>query len=165
MRRIETSGGKDFASLRGFNCGGFVQRATNCMSVGVVDAVKFLQRECSSVPGVRVLERGSERMITNLPIACEFPELFPDDIIDLPSQDEIEFVIGLVHGTSIMSMAPYKMSSLEMSEMKKQLEDLLEKKFVRPSVSTWGVLVLLVKKKYGSIRLCVDYQKLDILDS
>lgn len=54
-------------------------------------------------------------------------------------------------------MAPYKMFSSELSELKKQLEDLLKKKFVRPSVSQWGAPMLLVKKKDGNMRLCVLY--------
>nr|ABD28305.1 RNA-directed DNA polymerase (Reverse transcriptase) [Medicago truncatula] len=60
-----------------------------------------------------------------------------------------------------VSMAPYRMSASELSELKKQLEDLLEKKFVRPSVSPWGAPVLLVKKKDGSMRLCIDYRQLN----
>ena len=58
-------------------------------------------------------------------------------------------------------MAPYIMSATELNELKKQLEEMLEKKFVRPSVSPWGVPVLLVKKKDGSMRLCVDYRQLN----
>ena len=53
------------------------------------------------------------------------------------------------------------MSASELVELKKQLEDLLEKKFVRPSVSPWGAPVLLVKKKEGSMRLCIDYRQLN----
>jgi len=58
-------------------------------------------------------------------------------------------------------MAPYRLSAFELAELKKQLEDLLDKKFVRPSVSPWGVPMLLVKKKDGSMRLCIDYQQLN----
>ena len=58
-------------------------------------------------------------------------------------------------------MAPYRMFASELSELKKQLEDLLEKKFVRTSVSSWGAPVLLVKKKDISMRLCVDYRQLN----
>jgi len=54
-------------------------------------------------------------------------------------------------------MAPYRMAPAELSELKKQIEDLLEKKFIRPSASPWGAPVLLVKRKDGSSRLCVDY--------
>ena len=60
---------------------------------------------------------------------------------------EVEFSIDLVPGTKPVSMAPYRMSASELAELKKQLEDLLDKKFVRPSVSPWGAPVLLVKKE------------------
>jgi len=59
------------------------------------------------------------------------------------------------------SMAPYRMSASEFAELKKKLEDLMDKKFVRPSVSPWGAPVLLVKKKDGSMRLCIDYRQLN----
>src|ERR1043165_6749890 len=58
-------------------------------------------------------------------------------------------------------MPPYRMSASELAELKKQLEELLEKKFIRPSVSPWGAPVLLVKKEEGSMRLCVDYRQLN----
>ncbi|GAU41957.1 hypothetical protein TSUD_135710 [Trifolium subterraneum] len=74
---------------------------------------------------------------------------------------EVEFSIDLVPGTSPISMAPYRMSASELNELKKQLEELLEKKFIRPSVSPWGAPVLLVKKKEGSMRLCIDYRQLN----
>ncbi|MCI73272.1 RNA-directed DNA polymerase (Reverse transcriptase), partial [Trifolium medium] len=58
-------------------------------------------------------------------------------------------------------MAPYRMSASELNELQKQLEELLEKIFVRPSVSPWGAPVLLVKKKDESMRLCIDYRQLN----
>ena len=72
-------------------------------------------------------------------------------------------MIDLVPGTRPISMAPYRMSTSELSELKKQLEELLEKKFVRTSVSPWGAPVLLVNKKDGSMRLCIDYRQLNKL--
>jgi len=60
-------------------------------------------------------------------------------------------------------MTPYKMAPAELTELKKQIEDLLEKKFIRPSASPWGAPVLLVKKKDESSRLCVDYRQLNKL--
>jgi len=66
-----------------------------------------------------------------------------------------------VPGLSSISIAPYRMSASELGELKKQLEEFLEKQFIRPSVSPWGAPMLLVKKKDGSMRLCVDYQKLN----
>ena len=62
-----------------------------------------------------------------LPVVCEYPKVFPDDISDFPPECEVEFSIKLVSGTSSVSMAPYRMSASELSELKKQLEEFLEK--------------------------------------
>lgn len=79
----------------------------------------------------------------------------------MPPEREVEFSIDLVPGTKPVSMTPYRMSAFELAELKKQLQDLLDKKFVRPSVSPWGAPVLLFKKKDGSMRLCIDYRQLN----
>ena len=64
-------------------------------------------------------------------------------------------------GTIHVLMAPYQMPASKLSELKKRLEDLLEKKFTHLSVLSWGAPVLLVKKKDGSMRLYVDYRQLN----
>src|ERR1051325_12117107 len=97
----------------------------------------------------------------SLEMVNEFPEVFPEDVNELPPEREVEFALDFIPGTSPVSMAPYRMSASELSELKKQLEKLLEKKFIRPSVSPWGAPVLLVKKKEGTMRLCVDYRQLN----
>ncbi|XP_050893328.1 uncharacterized protein LOC127099023 [Lathyrus oleraceus] len=89
----------------------------------------------------------SKVLLGELPVVSDFPEVFPDDIKDLPPEREVEFTIDLVSSTSLVSMAPYRMYASELSESKKLLVDLIEKKFVRPSVSLWDASVLLVKKK------------------
>ncbi|XP_073223392.1 uncharacterized protein [Cicer arietinum] len=89
------------------------------------------------------LEFEEKVVIRDVPIVCDFPEVFPEDVTSLPPEREIEFSIDLVPGTGPISMAPYKMSPLELSELKKQLEELLDKQFIRPSVSPWGAPVLL----------------------
>jgi len=58
-------------------------------------------------------------------------------------------------------MAPYKMASAELRELKEQLQDLLDKKFIQRNVSPWGAPLLFVKKKDGSLRLCIDYRQLN----
>ena len=73
----------------------------------------------------------------------------------------MEFSIGLAPGTGPISIAPYRMSPLELRELKVQLEELISKRFIRPSASPWGAPVLLVKKKDGSMRLCIDYRQLN----
>lgn len=104
------------------------------------------------------LEAKYKGVVCDLPVVYDFPEVFPEDISDFPPEREVEFVIDLVPATSPVSMAPYRMSASVLSELKKKLEDFLEKRFIRMSVSPWGALVLLVKKKDGSIRLCIDYR-------
>src|ERR1051325_3425399 len=100
--------------------------------------------------------KSNELLIVN-----EFPEVFPEDVSEFPPEREVEFAIYLIPVISPVSMAPYRMSASELVELKKQLEELLKKKFIRPSVSPWGAPVLLVKKKEGSMRLCVDYRQLN----
>jgi hypothetical protein len=66
-----------------------------------------------------------------------------------------------VPGIGPLSKAPYRMAPTELRELKLQLQDLLDKGFVRPSVSLWGALVLFVKNKDGSLILCIDYRELN----
>lgn len=94
-------------------------------------------------------------------VVCEFTVVFHEDICDLTQEFEVEISIDLLPGTRPVIVDPYRKFGLELNEMKKRLEDLLEKKFVRPSVSPWVALVLLMKKKDGSMRLCVNYRQLN----
>ncbi|XP_058774497.1 uncharacterized protein LOC131648787 [Vicia villosa] len=122
---------------------------------------QLLKEEVEMFSLMATLSIKNQNIIDELPVVREFPEVFPDEIPDVPPERGIEFTIDLVPGTKPVSMAPYRMSASELTELKKQLEDLLEKKFVRPSVSPWGAPVLLVKKKDGSMRLCIDYRQLN----
>ena len=96
-----------------------------------------------------------------IPVVHEFEDVFPDEVPGLPPSREVEFSIDLVPGTSPVSMAPYPMTPAELVELKKHIEELMEKQFIRPSTLPWGAPVLLVKKKDGSSRLCVDYRQLN----
>lgn len=89
---------------------------------------------------------------------CDFPDVFPDEIPRLPPVREIDFTIKLAPGIAPISRAPYCMAPAELRELKTQLEELPDKGFIRPSMSPWGVPVLFVKKKDGSIRMCIDYR-------
>ena len=71
----------------------------------------------------------------------EYPNVFPKDILELPPKREIEFSIELVLGMGPISVAPYRMLPLELAELKKQLSELLEKGFIRPSASPWELLL------------------------
>ena len=73
----------------------------------------------------------------------------------------MDFSIELVPRTQPISKAPYRMAPAELKELKNQLEELTNQHFIRPSVSPWGAPVLFVKKKDGSMRLCIDYRELN----
>ncbi|XP_020204469.1 uncharacterized protein LOC109789844 [Cajanus cajan] len=100
----------------------------------------------------------TDSKLDEIPLVREFLKVFPKDVSSLPPEREIEFSIDLVLGTSPISIAPYRMSPKELVDLKKQIDELQGKKFIRPSVSPWGAPILLVKKKDGSMRLCVDYR-------
>nr|GFD49360.1 putative reverse transcriptase domain, aspartic peptidase domain protein [Tanacetum cinerariifolium] len=76
----------------------------------------------------------------------------------IPPVHEVEFNIELIPGAEPISKAPYHIAPVELKELKDQLQELLERGFIRPSVSPWGAPVLFVKKKDGSMRLCIDYR-------
>ncbi|KAL0288016.1 UNVERIFIED_CONTAM: Transposon Ty3-G Gag-Pol polyprotein [Sesamum calycinum] len=87
-------------------------------------------------------------------------EVYLAHMIDAEKR-EVDFTIETLPGVAPISIAPYITAPIELQELKKQLEELLEKGFVKPSTSPWGAPVLFVKKKYGSMRLCVDYRQLN----
>ena len=99
--------------------------------------------------------------IEDIPVVREYANVFPDDLPGLPLDQDIEFVIELHPGTVPISKRPYRMPPKELAELKIQLQELLDKGFIRPSASPWGCPAFLVKKKDDSLRLCVDYRPLN----
>ena len=96
-------------------------------------------------------EDGTPRL-EDYQVLQEFKDVFPDEILGLPPKRDTDFVIELVQGAPPVSKTPYRMSTLEMLELKMQLQELLEKKYIRSTVSLWGAPVLFVKKKDGTLR-------------
>ena len=79
----------------------------------------------------------------------------------MPPDRDIDFCIDLESDTRPISIPPYRMAPAELRELKAQLQELLSKGFIRPSVSPLGAPVLFVKKKDGSFRMCINYRKLN----
>ncbi|GKV13897.1 hypothetical protein SLEP1_g24858 [Rubroshorea leprosula] len=129
--------------------------------VSALQAQKYLINGCQGFL-VSVTDASSvTSRLEDIPVVHEFPDVFPEDLPGLPPDREVEFAIDLVPDTGPVSKAPYRMAPAELKELKVQLEELLEKGFIRPSVSPWGAPVLFVKKKDGSMRLCIDYRELN----
>ena len=99
--------------------------------------------------------------VAEIPVVCEFPDVFPEDLPGLPPDRDIEFKIDLIPGTAPISRRPYRMPPNELTELKKQLQEVLEKGLIRPSSSPSGCPALFVKKKDKSLRMCVDYRPLN----
>jgi hypothetical protein len=98
---------------------------------------------------------------SEVPVVNEFPNVFPEELPDMPPDRDIEFVIELKPGTSPIYKTPYSMATPELAELKEHIKELLEKWFIRPSSSPWGAPVIFVSKKDGTQRLCVDYHTLN----
>ncbi|KAL8091503.1 hypothetical protein AgCh_033936 [Apium graveolens] len=129
----------------------------------IAQVKKLLRQNCEAYLA-HVLDTSKEvPALEAIPVVNEFSDVFPDNLPGLPPDREIEFAIDLAPGTEPVSKAPYRMAPVEMKELATHLQDLLEKGFIRPSVSPWGAPVLFVKKKDGSMRLCIDYRELNKL--
>nr|ABG66123.1 retrotransposon protein, putative, Ty3-gypsy subclass [Oryza sativa Japonica Group] len=103
----------------------------------------------------------SSRKLEDIPIVCEYPEVFPEDLTTMPPKREIEFRIDLAPGTAPIYKRPYRMVANELAGVKKQVDEQLQKGYIRPSTSPWGAPVIFVEKKDKTKRMCVDYRALN----
>jgi hypothetical protein len=102
-----------------------------------------------------------EDSLETIKVVSEFPDVFPKDLLGMPPERKVEFAIELLSGTAPISKRAYKVSGLELVELKKQIDELSEKCYIRPSTLPWAAPVLFVEKKDGTRRMCIDYQALN----
>ncbi|KAL0556276.1 hypothetical protein IC582_004788 [Cucumis melo] len=129
--------------------------------ISAIRASKLLSQGTWGIFASVVDTREADVSLSSEPVVRDYPDVFPEELPGLPPHREVEFAIELEPGTVPISRAPYRMAPAELKELKVQLQELLDKGFIRPSVSPWGAPVLLVKKKDGSMRLCIDYRELN----
>ena len=122
---------------------------------------RLLRKGCQGFLASVVDLQSGELEIGDITIVREFSDVFPDDLLELPPDHEIEFSIDLLPGTAPISKAPYRMAPTELKELKEQLVELLNKGFICPSASPWGTPILFVQKKDGFMRLCINYCELN----
>ncbi|GJX82468.1 putative nucleotidyltransferase, ribonuclease H [Tanacetum coccineum] len=127
----------------------------------VMKARKYLSRGCHAF-FAHVLDTSFEKnKIEHVPIVNKFKDVFPEDLPGIPPERQVEFRIDLIPGATPIAKTPYRLAPSEMKELMSQLQELLDNGFIRPSSSPWGVPILFVKKKDGSMRMCIDYRELN----
>jgi hypothetical protein len=94
-------------------------------------------------------------------VVSEFLDVFPEELLGMPPERKVEFAIELIPGTAPISRRAYRVSGPELAELKKQIDELLEKGYIRPSTSHWAAPVLFAEKKDGTKRMCIDYRALN----
>ncbi|KAI3792884.1 hypothetical protein L2E82_06775 [Cichorium intybus] len=129
--------------------------------ISVAKARRCIRKGCVSFLAYVMTEDKVKQTYKDIEVVKEFPEVFPDELPGLPPERQVEFRIDLVPGASPIARAPYRLAPTEMRELMSQLQELLDKGFIRPSCYPWGAPVLFVKKKDGSMRMCIDYRELN----
>ena len=99
--------------------------------------------------------------LENILVVKDFLDVLPEELPGIPLEREVDLSIEILLGTTLTFRAPYRMAPTELKELKIQLQELLDKGFIRPSVSPWGAPVLFVKKKDGTLRMCIDYRQIN----
>ncbi|TYK03198.1 DNA/RNA polymerases superfamily protein [Cucumis melo var. makuwa] len=165
----------DFGSSHSFISSVFVQHVGlevellgSVLSVSTPSGENLLSKEkikaCRDTWGILasvVHTREPEVSLSSKLVVREYPDVFPDELPGLPPPRVIDVTIELEPSTAPISRAPYRMAPAVLKELKVQLQELLDKGFIRPSVSPWGAPVLFVKKKDGLMGLCIDYRELN----
>ena len=126
--------------------------------ISAMQARKFIRKGYEAFLALILDSKRGQVDVEMIPIVREFPDVFPEELPAIPLEREVDLSIEIVLGTAPVSRALYRVAPAELKELKVQLQELLDKGFVRPSVSPWGVPVLFVKKKDGTLRMCIDYR-------
>jgi hypothetical protein len=123
---------------------------------------KYCRKGCR-LYAIQVLNsiENEKLILEDHPILREYKDVFPEEVLGLPPRRDIGFSIEPVPGAVPISRTPYRMSTPELVEIKLQLKEMWDKGYIRPSLSSWGALALFVKKKDGTLRLCIDYRQLN----
>ena len=141
----------------------FIDDRSNHLSnvISAATAKMMVRKGCESYLVYVIDTKKAEASLSDILTVCDYPYVFLEELPRFPSHREIEFTINVIPSATPASITPYRMAPVELKALKLQLQELLEKGFIRPSVSPWGAPVLFVKKKDGTLLLCVNYRQLN----
>ncbi|KAL4377944.1 hypothetical protein GQ457_02G018140 [Hibiscus cannabinus] len=128
---------------------------------GALEAQRLMDDSCQAYLAYVMNPNMEEARPRDIRTVCDFSGVFPEELPSLPPDREVEFVIETHVDSTPVSISPYQMAPKELKELKTQLQELLDRGFIRPSTSPWGAPVLFVKKKDESLRMCIDYRQLN----
>ena len=126
--------------------------------ISTMQAGRFMRKGYETFLVVILDSKRGQVNVEKIPVVKEFLDVFPKELPGIPLEREVDLAIEIVLGTVPMSRASYRMDPTELKELKSQLQEILDKGFIRPSVSPWGEPILFVKKKDGTLRMCIDYR-------
>jgi hypothetical protein len=140
-----------------------IQKPVSVRQVSAMQFKKCMRKGCQvySIQVTNLLEKEDKPNLEDFVVLWDFRDVFADEIPELPPRREIDFSINLLPGSAPISKSPYRMSFPELTELKIQLQELLDKEYIRPSVSPWGAPILFVKTNDKTLRLCIDYRQLN----
>ena len=115
--------------------------------ISVLTTNRLIRKGCEAFLACAISSEGSGTSLADIPVVCWFPDVFPEELPGLPPSREMEFSIELVSDTRPISRAPYRMAPPKLKELKAQLQELLDRGFIRPSVSPWGCTGIIREEK------------------
>ena len=125
--------------------------------ISAMQARRFIRKGYEAFLALILDSKRGQVDVETILVVGEFPDVFPEELPCILLEMEVGLSIEIVPRTALVSRVPYRMSPVELKELKVQLQEILDKGFALPSVSPWGALVLFVKKKDGTLRMCIDY--------
>ena len=133
---------------------------SNVMSnvISAMQARRFIRKGYEAFLALILDSKRGQVDVEKIPVVREFPNVFLEELLGISIEREVDLSIEVVPGIAPMFRAPYRIAPAELKGLKVQLQELLDKGFVRPSVSPWGASVLFVKKKDDTLRMCIDYR-------
>ena len=148
-----------------FKCSDLLEVTIHGIQSGAVSNVilamqarRLLRKGCEAFLALVLDSKRGQIELENILVVKDFSDVFLEELPGIPPVREVVLSIEILSGTNPTSRAPYRMALTKLKELKIQLQELLDKGFIRPSVSPWGAPVFFVKKKDGTLRMCIDYR-------
>nr|GEW12726.1 putative reverse transcriptase domain-containing protein [Tanacetum cinerariifolium] len=139
------------------------ERESRLTVISCTKAQEYMAKGCqiflAQISAKKEEDKSEGKQLKDVPIVWDFPK----DLPGLPLAQPVEFQIDLIPGAAPVARTPYRLAPSDMKESSKQLQELSDKGFIRPSSSPWGAPDLFVEKMDGSFRMCIDYRELNKL--